>query len=294
MSKLLRSFTLIELLVVIAIIGILSGLIIVGMNNATNSANDAKRKASVASLTKALMAYQTLGGTLPTCTSWCDLKESGGCGIALTPSYIGSYPTDPTNGTTYYKYYSDGTTFNIRGTLSDSSYYKYSSMNSNYSSGNLLSLDQSNAAETGTITDFYVYTAATISSSTEQAWQGTRSIKIISANTQWGEGIITGYIDNLKPNVSYTLTFHVFGSSGTVRLMIYDYTIDYASLTGITSSAITLDGTWKTINLTKTMGATGRKVKLFIYTDVQQAITYYVDGIQFEEGSTATNWTPGN
>lgn len=39
------AFTLIELLVVIAIIGILSGLIIVTMSGATNSANDAKRKA---------------------------------------------------------------------------------------------------------------------------------------------------------------------------------------------------------------------------------------------------------
>ena len=39
-----KGFTLIELLVVIAIIGILSGLIIISMNNSINLANDAKRK----------------------------------------------------------------------------------------------------------------------------------------------------------------------------------------------------------------------------------------------------------
>ena len=56
------AFTLIELLVVIAIIGILSGLIIVGMSNATNSANDAKRKANIETIRKALMMYQANNG----------------------------------------------------------------------------------------------------------------------------------------------------------------------------------------------------------------------------------------
>ncbi|MFA5714843.1 MAG: LamG-like jellyroll fold domain-containing protein [Candidatus Paceibacterota bacterium] len=50
-----RAFTLIELLVVIAIIGILSGLIIVGMNGMTDKANIAKSQVFSNSLRNALM-----------------------------------------------------------------------------------------------------------------------------------------------------------------------------------------------------------------------------------------------
>lgn len=53
--KLKLAFTLIELLVVIAIIGILSGLIIVGMNGMTNSARIAKSQVFSSSLRNSLM-----------------------------------------------------------------------------------------------------------------------------------------------------------------------------------------------------------------------------------------------
>ncbi|MFA5431916.1 MAG: prepilin-type N-terminal cleavage/methylation domain-containing protein [Candidatus Paceibacterota bacterium] len=54
------AFTLIELLVVIAIIGILSGLIVISMNASINSANDAKRKANIDAIRKALVIYSTV------------------------------------------------------------------------------------------------------------------------------------------------------------------------------------------------------------------------------------------
>ncbi len=52
------AFTLIELLVVIAIIGILAGIIIVAMGSAQGSANDARRKADLNQLAKAVMIYK--------------------------------------------------------------------------------------------------------------------------------------------------------------------------------------------------------------------------------------------
>ena len=57
MTKLNKGFTLIELLVVIAIIGILSGLIIVSMNTATKSANDARVQADADQLRSTAMLY---------------------------------------------------------------------------------------------------------------------------------------------------------------------------------------------------------------------------------------------
>jgi prepilin-type N-terminal cleavage/methylation domain-containing protein len=58
MNKTNKAFTLIELLVVIAIIGILSGLLIVSMSGATNSAKDARIKSEMDQLrTTALIFY---------------------------------------------------------------------------------------------------------------------------------------------------------------------------------------------------------------------------------------------
>ncbi|MDD4409927.1 MAG: prepilin-type N-terminal cleavage/methylation domain-containing protein, partial [Candidatus Pacebacteria bacterium] len=54
-----KAFTLIELLVVIAIIGILAGFIIVSMSSAQGAASDARRKADINQLSKAIMIYKT-------------------------------------------------------------------------------------------------------------------------------------------------------------------------------------------------------------------------------------------
>ena len=136
MSFGVKAFTLIELLVVIAIIGILSGLIIVGMNNATNSANDAKRKANMDTIRKALLMYQAKsGGVYPTSTTPCDMKLTTGCGAIFPASFwelLPNPPIDPTSATTYYKYISaDGTNFTISTILSSSSY----AINSQYGIG---------------------------------------------------------------------------------------------------------------------------------------------------------------
>ncbi len=59
-----KAFTLIELLVVIAIIGILAGIIVVAMGGAQGSANDAKRKADINQLAKAVMIYKVVIGSV--------------------------------------------------------------------------------------------------------------------------------------------------------------------------------------------------------------------------------------
>ncbi len=64
MTKLNKGFTLIELLVVIAIIGILSGLIIVSMSSAQNSAKDARIKADMGQMRAVAAIYLNTTGAL--------------------------------------------------------------------------------------------------------------------------------------------------------------------------------------------------------------------------------------
>ena len=61
-----KGFTLIELLVVIAIIGILSGLIVVSMNGATNSAKDARIKEDLYQMRNLAILYQSNNQTYGT------------------------------------------------------------------------------------------------------------------------------------------------------------------------------------------------------------------------------------
>jgi len=119
-----KAFTLIELLVVIAIVGIISGLIIVAMNGATGAAKDAKRKADIDVMRKALLAYKTLTGSYPVATCANINVSCSALSTALIPTYIGSLPSDPSAGA--YAYTStDGTDFTISSTLSNSNTYSY-------------------------------------------------------------------------------------------------------------------------------------------------------------------------
>jgi prepilin-type N-terminal cleavage/methylation domain-containing protein len=131
-----RAFTLIELLVVIAIVGILSGFIFVAMSGATNAAKDAKRKADMASIIKAITMYSIQNSeTLPSTDTSCNLC-SDSCTNECTDfyanmqSYLPTIPMDP-NGTTYYTYtYSASPTpnFTIDSTLSNYYTYEYNSL----------------------------------------------------------------------------------------------------------------------------------------------------------------------
>jgi len=121
-----RAFTLIELLVVIAIVGILSGLVFVQLNGAIGASQDAKRKADISTIRKALLNYSVFNGnTYPI----ADCPISSSCTVlydALVPEYLPSLPTDPASGN--YTYTSDGTSFTATANLSNSTTYSYNSI----------------------------------------------------------------------------------------------------------------------------------------------------------------------
>jgi len=125
MNKLKKGFTLIELLVVIGIIGILSGFVIVSMNGATNAANDAKRKTNLDTIKKATIMLGTLNGTYP---------EEAGCTIGSCPNLdplIEEYIPSVNEGT--YTYESDGTSFKLSSTLTNTYSYQFDSSTNTYS-----------------------------------------------------------------------------------------------------------------------------------------------------------------
>lgn len=103
-----KGFTLIELLVVVAIIGLLATLSILGLNSARIQARDAKRKADISQIQKALEMYYNDYGKYPrsggavngpnggwsnsTDASW----DTGVLAIDLRP-YLNRLPDDPLN-----------------------------------------------------------------------------------------------------------------------------------------------------------------------------------------------------
>lgn len=87
-----RGFTLIELLVVIAIIGILSSIVLASLNSARKKGRDARRLADIKQLQLALELYYDANGAYPATTTVASL---------VTPGYISSIPTDPSNSIAY-------------------------------------------------------------------------------------------------------------------------------------------------------------------------------------------------
>lgn len=90
-----RGFTLIELLVVIAIIGILSSVVLASLNTARKKGRDARRIADIKQLQLALELYYDAYGSYPATIG------TSASSVLVTPGYIASIPTDPSDNAAY-------------------------------------------------------------------------------------------------------------------------------------------------------------------------------------------------
>jgi hypothetical protein len=157
---------------------------------------------------------------------------------------------------------------------------------------NLLLPNQANACEDGTTTGFTKETAGdAISASAGEVdeWQGTYCLKVVTANAGANEGVYCSNVRDIKPGSQYTLSGYVRGS-GTIRLNAVERTDADSAVASNYTSTITLTDTWTRYSVTATMDATSRIIQVKIVTQTKQAATFYVDGLQLEEGSTATAW----
>ena len=144
-----RGFTLIELLVVIAIIGILSSIVIVSTNVAKQKARDAKRLSDIKTIQLALEQYYNDNGMYPKNI----YANSGTPPVAgLSPTYIGTVPTDPSDASNYYYTSFSATASPSCGTTAPPVFYHLgASLEANNAVSGDSDADQ-NAGQTGTLT----------------------------------------------------------------------------------------------------------------------------------------------
>jgi len=93
-----KGFTLIELLVVISIIGLLTSVVLAGLQNARLKARDIQRLSDLRQIQNALQLYYVdHNGTYPGSANTLSNDWGQPFKDALTPTYISKLPIDPIN-----------------------------------------------------------------------------------------------------------------------------------------------------------------------------------------------------
>ena len=151
---------------------------------------------------------------------------------------------------------------------------------------NLLSENQA-SIETD-LTGLSVQGAGVITRDTIEFNHGVASLKTVTGNAAINEGCRTTSID-VAPSLDYTESVFVKGS-GTVELFLSERNAGDASLGSVSTGNIVLTDTWTRYSVTRTFGADGVKARFILLTPTQQGITFYIDCLQIEQASSASDW----
>lgn len=157
---------------------------------------------------------------------------------------------------------------------------------------NLLTANQ--AGLTTDMTGLNVYSGCTISRETGPQYRvvGGAALKVVTNNGAASEGVWTLPSVSVSPSVAYTASVWLCGS-GTVQLSIIDRDSSDAAIGMAISGVITLTATPTRYSVAKTMASNAAYARLRVFTDVQQAATFYASGLQIEQKTYATSWIGG-
>jgi hypothetical protein len=150
---------------------------------------------------------------------------------------------------------------------------------------NLFNVNQATCCEGGTTTGFDSYQGATISASTDEHYQGSYSLKIVTPNSTIDEGAMTNFTPAI-PGKTYTLSMWVKGT-GTWYLDLAEYG-SWSWIRDNLSSVITATSTWTKYSVSATVGMDCYNIVWFFTVDVMQSATCYVDALQLERGTPTT------
>jgi hypothetical protein len=148
---------------------------------------------------------------------------------------------------------------------------------------NLLTANVSTGTDTlGDTTGFTAYNSAALSSSTEQAYQGSRSLKVVTPGAVTTEGANCTYtLANGNPVSGSVMVKAPLGAAMSLQITGSDYTL------------FTGTGEWQKVS----MGVANKTSSANVYiwtTTTPQAITFYVDMLQIEAKAYPTSWTLGS
>lgn len=126
-------------------------------------------------------------------------------------------------------------------------------------------------------TDYSVYGAASL----HVAYTGGATV-----GTRYGSIVVDA-------STTYTATLYIRGSGGTVKVWLDERDAADARIGSVSVIPVTLTGTWQRVQLSKTFGATGVKLRVYVLTATADATDWYMDGVQIEATAYATSFTEG-
>lgn len=283
-----RGFTIVELLIVVVVIAILAAITIVAYSGIQGRARAASLQSTISSSVKKILIYSVDNGdAYPTTLS----------GIGLTSSAETNYQYSVNNAT-------NPRTYCLTVAQSGVSYYRDSTMsnglvgacpgqglNGSAPIANMIVNPsfESNAngyGNNGTVA---------IAQSSDRAWNGTKSLKIVSTSASGANAGVYYGGPALVAGKTYVISGYVylpqsFGSG--IRACSWG-----AAVTTITcSSYVTAQNVWQRVSWIF-QASNSANVTLYFYNgDTQPALgaIAYLDGVMFTEGSTVYNYGDGS
>lgn len=134
--------------------------------------------------------------------------------------------------------------------------------------------------------------SSTISRDTTQFYSGTSSLKaVFSASVDNG----ALYVGSVPVSQTYVASAWVKGEAGKlIRMRFLAYTSGGGYIGETSSGNITATGSWQRITVSRAFGSTAAQARIAFENRTAGTHTFYIDAVQIEVGSTATDYFDGS